>query len=286
VTPPEAENRARAVLAFTKVEGLGNDFLLLDRVEASIEAVERELDELRAAAPRLCDRRRGVGADGILVVGPARCAGSHATMWVVNHDGSRPQMCGNGLRCVGLWLARRPDAPGRTLRVDTDAGLKTCEVTDLAGGWVEVDMGPGRAAPPVTPAAGDGRAFTRVSTGNPHAIAFVAPDEDPEALARRLGPVVEVDPVFEEGTNVELARLEPAGPITLWVWERGCGITHACGTGACATAFAAVQRGDRPAGQPIEVRLPGGPLSIEVPEDPEQGIRMAGPARIVFEGTI
>jgi diaminopimelate epimerase len=272
-------------LRFTKVEGLGNDFLLLDRTGATLDAIERELDRLRDAAPRLCDRRRGVGADGILLVGPARHPTSDATMWVVNHDGSRPQMCGNGLRCVALWLARRPGSRG-SIRVDTDAGVKTCDVNESGEPWVEVDMGPGRALETVTPLAGDGRAFAQVNMGNPHAIAFVQDGEDPELLARRLGPGVEIDPVFEEGTNVELARLEPDGPITLWVWERGCGITDACGTGACATAFAAVLRGDRPAGKPIEVRLPGGSLSITVPEPSQAGVRMAGPARIVFSGEI
>lgn len=272
-------------LQFTKVEGLGNDFLLLDRTHVNLDAIERELDELRRVAPRLCDRRRGVGGDGILVVGPARLSTSDATMFVVNHDGSRPQMCGNGLRCVALWLARRHGKPRPA--VDTDAGLKTCAVQERAdGAWVEVDMGPGRALGSVTPAAGRGRSFVRISMGNPHAVAFVREDEDPEGLARTLGPGIERDAVFEEGTNVELAKLESGDAITLWVWERGCGITDACGTGACATAFAAVRRGDRTAGRPIEVRLPGGTLSITVPEDTTAGIQMGGPARLVFSGEI
>ena len=274
-------------LRFTKVEGLGNDFLLLDRVDATLESIELELAELREAAPRLCDRRRGVGGDGILVVGPPRHGSSDATMWVVNHDGSRPQMCGNGLRCVALWLARHHGDAHRELAVDTDAGRKRCQVGERDGTpWVEVDMGPGRELGSVVPAAGDGRGFVRVSMGNPHAIAFVNPGEDPETLARTLGPGVERDPAFEEGTNVELARLEPGGAITLWVWERGCGITDACGTGACATAYAAVRRGDRPSDEAIEVRLPGGSLSIRVPADPAVGIRMGGPARLVFSGEV
>jgi diaminopimelate epimerase len=273
-------------ISFTKVEGLGNDFLLLDRLHATLDAVEDELGHLRALAPRLCDRRRGVGGDGILVVGPRRDPSSDATMWVVNHDGSRPQMCGNGLRCVALWVAQRRKHDDAHLRIDTDAGVKPCHVRASDEAWVEVDMGPGHALGPVTPTAGDGRSFERVSMGNPHAVAFVGPGEDPEALARTLGPKVEVDAAFEEGTNVELARLETQGPITLWVWERGCGITHACGTGACATAFAAVLHGDRRPGQSTEVRLPGGSLTITVPEDPSAGIRMSGPARIVFSGTL
>jgi diaminopimelate epimerase len=194
-------------------------------------------------------------------------------------------MCGNGLRCVALWLSQRLGA--REVAVDTDAGQKRCRVELLDGApWVDVDMGPGHALGPVTPAAARGRAFVAVSTGNPHAISFVNADEDPEALARELGPSIEVDPVFAEGTNVELARVEPDGRIILWVWERGVGITQACGTGACATAFAAVRAGLAPAGEAVEVRLPGGPLAITVSADEAGGIRMVGPARLVFEGTI
>ena len=269
---------------FIKVEGLGNDFIL-------VQGNAHELAGLAERAVALCDRRRGIGGDGILVVGPPSTEGAARTMWVINHDGSRPEMCGNGLRCVALWTAAT--AGNGDVIIDTDDGPKRCLVTPRPDepprpgqhADVEVDMGPARRGPTVTPAAGDGRSFAQVSMGNPHAIAFVNAGEDPAALARGLGPGIEVDPAFPEGTNVELAAVLEDG-IVLWVWERGCGITDACGTGACATAAAAVDAGRCPADTPIRVRLPGGVLTITVPSDPGRGVRMTGPARLVFRGEL
>ncbi|MCX4244697.1 diaminopimelate epimerase [Paraliomyxa miuraensis] len=273
-----------AELVFTKVEGLGNDFLLVDRRSASVDAVEHELRALSALAPRACDRRTGVGGDGILVLGPPREDGHDASMWVINHDGSRPQMCGNGLRCVALVVA---GTGTREVTIDTDAGPRRCRVTADAidAGEVEVDMGPGVELGEHRPTAGEGRTFTGISMGNPHAVTFVGPSEDPEALARRIGPGVERSPEYPEGTNVELAQVRSDG-VLLWVWERGCGITQACGTGACATAVAAVRAGLQPSEAPIAVHLPGGSLEIRVPAEPSQGVRMRGPARVVFEGRL
>jgi diaminopimelate epimerase len=272
-------------LELTKVEGLGNDFLLLDRRDASVAAIEAELVTLAELAPAVCHRRTGVGGDGILVLGPPRVAGHDASMWVVNHDGSRPEMCGNGLRCVALVVA----GVGRhVITVDTDAGPRRCEVIAerAEAGDVEVDMGPGLSLGERSPAAGEGRTFDAVSMGNPHAVAFVGPGEDPEALARRIGPGVERAPELPGGTNVELAQVRPDGSVLLWVWERGCGITEACGTGACATAVAGVRRGLLPTDVPITVQLPGGPLEIRVPADEGAGVRMRGPARVVFHGRV
>ncbi len=198
-------------------------------------------------------------------------------------------MCGNGIRCIALlWAAA--DGPGEhRLTIDTDAGPRRCQVLarSALAGEVEVEMGPGVSLGTRTPAAGEGRTFDAVSMGNPHAVAFVGDDEDPEALARRLGPSLERDPDFPEGTNVEFCKVEsePEG-LRLWVWERGCGITDACGTGACATAVAAARRGLCAFDGPVVVRLPGGPLSIVVPTDPEAQVRMRGPARVVFEGRL
>ena len=266
-------------LTFRKVEGLGNDFLLLDRTQSAPEAVLDEVAALRAAAPALCDRRTGVGGDGLLIVGPAQ-RGVAGSMVVINHDGSRPEMCGNGLRCVAQHLAH---LTGQTsLVVQTDAGPKACVVTGR-GRSVEVgvDMGPGLHLGPKRVASG--RTFLGVSMGNPHAIAFVG--EDPEGHARAEGPAAETDAAFVDRTNVEFALLGEDA-ITLWVWERGCGITQACGTGACATACAAVWSGHYAAGSPIAVDLPGGRLWITVPEDPAAGVHMRGPARIVFDGSV
>lgn len=271
-----------ARLEFRKVEGLGNDFLLLDRLRGVDDA---ELASLREAAPKLCDRRTGVGGDGILIVAPPTKPGSAATMIVINHDGSRPEMCGNGVRCVAQWLAERVD--GGEVRVDTDAGLRVCRVLSDDGvrAQVSVTMGPALALGDQSPAAASPRSFIGISMGNPHAICFVGANEDPERLARELGPKVEVDPAYPERTNVEFCRPDAEG-LTLWVWERGCGITGACGTGACATAAAAVQAGHAKPDRDLVVRLPGGDLSIRVPSDREAEVIMAGPARVAFEGAV
>lgn len=277
-----------AAQTFVKVEGLGNDFLILDRTHLSAGAIARDIDRLQSHARRLCDRRRGVGGDGLLIVGPPQTPGSQATMTVINFDGSRPEMCGNGLRCVAHYVADRMGVANPT--IDTDAGVKACRVEgqpQTVQVEVEVDMGPGTSEGTQTPAAGEDRTFVNVSMGNPHAIHFVAEDEDPEALARGLGPALEVDPAYPERTNVEFARVDPSSKtIVLWVWERGCGITDACGTGACATACAAVWGGYLPADAPIRVDLPGGELLITVPSDRSAGVKMRGPARRVFTGTV
>jgi diaminopimelate epimerase len=271
-----------AAVEFLKVEGLGNDFILLDRRDRAAAQLDAEIAWARAHAPALCDRRRGIGADGILLVGPGSgdAAGS---MIVVNADGSRPEMCGNGLRCVAAYVARHVHSS--TFIVDTDAGPKHAEVRQLERALeaeVRIDMGPGRVLGSQTPAAGEGHTFIGVSMGNPHAVCFV--DAQPEALARRLGPAVELDSAYAPAkTNVEFARVQGRS-IELWVWERGVGITQACGTGACATVVAAVHAGLVPVATPIEVRLPGGRLTIIVPEDPREGVIMIGPCRMAFYG--
>jgi diaminopimelate epimerase len=277
-------------LRFIKVEGLGNDFVLIDRAHLDVVeaawAIELEIAVLRDAAPGLCDRHRGIGADGVIVIAGPRTRGASATMIVINADGSRPQMCGNGLRCVAAHLAR---ASGQArLVVDTDRGPLRCVVTELtdAAAVVDVDMGPPEDLGEVRPAAARDRVFRRVSMGNPHAVTFVGEREDPEALARRIGPAIETDPAFPDRTNVELARLEHDGRVILWVWERGVGITAACGTGACATVAAGCLEGKLARGVRHQVVLPGGPMDIEVPGDPRAGVRMRGPARVAFEGIV
>lgn len=266
-------------LTFRKVEGLGNDFLLVDRTGVPFERALAGLDELQARAPALCDRRTGVGADGILVVA-AGPADEHGSMLVINHDGSRPEMCGNGLRCVAQHLAAAHGL--ETLTIHTDAGPKRCHVRPIdAGVEVDVDMGAGVDLGPREPAAGG--TFHAVSMGNPHAIVFV--DGDPAVACRERGPAIEVDPVFPDRTNVEFARIHNEG-ATLWVWERGVGVTQACGTGACATACAAVWSGLWDAGRPMAIDLPGGRLWITVPENRDAGVRMRGPATVVFDGTV
>ena len=267
-------------LSYLKVEGIGNDFLLVDRLSLGPDELGEELGQLAQRAPALCDRDSGIGADGILVV-TAGTDGAPARMIVINHDGSRPEMCGNGLRCVAHYVADRLELGERAFDVLTDAGALRCAVLerqDDAHADVSVDMGPARFGETKTPPAAEGRRFVDVSMGNPHTIAFVGPDEDPEQLARGLGPAIEVDPLYPDRTNVEFARVNDDGSLTLWVWERGCGITLACGTGACATAAAAVAAGHLEAETWIPVHLPGGTLRIRVPAEPGAGVQMQGPS--------
>src|SRR5690606_33293618 len=212
------------MLSFTKYHGLGNDFIVVDT-----ETPERWTAETARA---LCDRHRGIGADGVVLVGPAR-AGARGSMRVLNADGSEPEMCGNGLRCVALHLALADATSQSSFSVHTGAGLLGCDVTrDGESASVTLSMGQASIGPPL-PFDADGRqlTFDRVSTGNPHAILF---DEsfDTEGIDR-LSP--RVSAAIPGGSNVEFA--EQLGPraLKVVVWERGVGRTLACGTGAVAT---------------------------------------------------
>ncbi len=275
-----------AAVSFTKVEGLGNDFILLDRTDHAEDLLAESIEWARAQATALCERRTGIGADGLLVVGPAR-GEAIASMTVINADGSRPEMCGNGLRCVAAWVAER--FASEVVHIDTDAGLRECRVVRREGmaAEVRIDMGPAVVSGKRLPKAGGGREFVSVSIGNPHAVCFVEAIDDPETLARHYGPAVENDAAYQPAkTNVEFAQLEDDGSISLWVWERGVGITAACGTGACATAAAAVSEGLVAPDQPVLVTLPGGTLTIVVPADSSRGVAMTGPCRQVFSGVV
>jgi len=253
---------------FAKYEGLGNDFVVVDGPLMS-----------PARARRLCDRRRGIGADGVLTVMAPRQGGA-AYMHVYNSDGSAAAMCGNGIRCVARHLAETRGLGG-TFVVETDAGPRRCTVHRDAAGAVEavsVEMGPARIeGEQEFDVRGERLRALRVSMGNPHAVFF---GEASRARAEALGPGVEA--AVAGGVNAGFAAPR-AGGLDLVVWERGAGLTEACGTGACAAAAAAVQRGLVRAGVPVEVRLPGGPLTITVGEG-LGSVAMRGPAAWVFEG--
>ncbi len=253
-------------LAFVKYEGLGNDFVVLS---AAPDALGAE------AARRLCDRHLGVGADGVLVVAPPT-AGGDARMIVLNADGSRPEMCGNGLRCVAAFVAAERGA--RALVIETDAGPKRCVVG--ADGAVEIEMGRAIAEGAVElEIAGERLTLARVSMGNPHAITF-----EPFPAFHALGLAVATHAAFPDGTNFEVARVVGPREIEVVVWERGVGPTLACGTGACAVAVEACRSGRAPFDAAITVRLPGGALQITV--SPSLDVSMRGPARRVFRGEL
>jgi diaminopimelate epimerase len=296
-----------STLPFTKVEGLGNDFLVVD-LRARAGSGEAAAVQNPEFVRRVCDRHFGVGGDGVLAILPTLPGvEGDARMRVLNADGSEAEMCGNGIRCVAKVLYESdPALRRRVLKIDTGAGLLACELTATDGrvDSVTVEMGRPRLTRdelPLTP-GGAGRAvreaitsegrtfhFTAVSMGNPHAVIFVDdPAEDLMALAKRFGPALEVAPAFPRRTNVEFARVRQAGDaaqIDLVVWERGCGITLACGTGACATAVAAAVEERLPRGREILVHLPGGPLAITVAPD-DSGVRMRGPAHTVFRSEL
>ncbi len=287
---------------FAKYHGLGNDFVVVD-----LRGGEPPGPSVQdpAVARVICHRHFGVGADGVLAVLPPRSDGADATMRVINSDGSEAEMCGNGLRCTVKFLAERDPAFARraALTIDTGFGPLTCDVRrngDVVE-TVSVEMGRPRltrreipmTGPPdegcvAAPMSITGRQLlvTAVSTGNPHAVSFV--DETGPALmalARDIGPAIEVSDWFPRKANVEFAHLHAPDRIELVVWERGCGITLACGTGACATVVAACLRGFASAGSDVAVTLPGGTLSIRVAPD-LSGVRMTGPARHVFDSDL
>ena len=267
-------------LAFDKYEGLGNDFVLVE--------ADREDAVTPAVARALCDRRFGVGADGVLLVLPPRDAtsGAIARMKVINADGSVPEMCGNGLRCAVLHLARKQARATGDLTFDTDAGPKPCVVDDRDGrGLVTIDMGVVRVGDDVRielgPDAADAWEVTLADAGNPHAI-ITRPAT--RAVIDAVGPRIATHARFPAGTNVEFATFRKTQPraIDLVVWERGVGVTQACGTGACATVAVGVAKKLLPAGEETIVNLPGGALSITVRTDGHAIMR--GPARHVFAG--
>lgn len=267
-------------LTFDKYQGLGNDFLVVRWEDPETFGVER--------ARQLCDRHFGVGGDGVLLVSPPTSAGARARMTVLNADGSRPEMCGNGLRCVALALAvegkARGTASSESFVVDTDAGPRACKVELDAGSvpsaLVTTHMGKAELQGQLTVRCGEeDYSFERVSMGNPHAIRFGAPEST--ARVDEYGPLVSSR--VEGGSNVEFATVVTERRVDVVVWERGVGRTLACGTGAAATAVAAALAGHVPFDAPVTVRLPGGPLEISVRRE-DLAVELRGPARWVFQG--
>ena len=285
-------------MRFAKYHGLGNDFLVVDlrNVSPADAAAAQEPDRVIA----LCDRQFGVGGDGVLAVLPSDTA--DVRMRVLNSDGSEAEMCGNGIRCVAKELYERGDLRKPEIAIDTGAGRLTCAI-EAEGGVarsVTVEMGAPhllRGDLPMTGPAGErcveqaldiagtSRAITCVSMGNPHAITFVGSRDEAWQLAHTVGPKVEHHPWFPRRTNAEFAHVKSRREIDLVVWERGCGITLACGTGACATAVAAIVTGRAEEASPVRVNLPGGALEITVHAG-LTGVAMKGPALHVFDGVV
>ena len=257
-------------MRFTKMQGCGNDFLVFDPGE--VEGVD--LSEL---ARRACDRHFGVGADGILVPAPSGIA--DLEMVYLNSDGSPSEMCGNGLRCLARYAADRGVAGGPALTVATGAGVK--KVVLFEDGSSRVDMGAPRLGGGVEVG---GFRFVRVSTGNPHAVAFLKSAAEVEELdLPAVGPPIEKDAVFPERTNVEFGFARGGHDVRMRIWERGAGETLASGSGSCAVAVAAIAQDL--AQSPVNVYLDGGIVEVEWSGEDEPAY-MKGPAQYICSGEL
>jgi diaminopimelate epimerase len=247
---------------FLKMEGLGNDFVVV--------AGPFEPDESTVSA--WCDRRRGIGADGVLVVTPIDASTVRMEYW--NADGSPAEMCGNGLRCVARYAVDEGLVDAESFTVETAVGPRTVEV---GPDRVRAELGPVEAAGRSTSLAGYDLAS--VSVGNPHAVAFV--DDCHAVPVEAAGPMIEGDPSYPERTNVEFATVVTPARLALRVWERGVGETLACGSGAAATVAEAYRSGRT--GPAVTVVLPGGELDVEIID----GVAwIEGPARTAFRGVV
>jgi diaminopimelate epimerase len=275
-------------IEFTKYHGLGNDFILIDNRCDLTPLITPEM------AIKMCDRHFGIGADGVIFALPGQ-KGTDYTMRIFNSDGSEPEMCGNGIRCLAAFLTELEGISRSKdyYLIHTLAGVIRPQLTD--DGQVKVDMGSPRLLAqeiPTTLVPGDSKVInlpleignqtwhiTCVSMGNPHCITFV---EDVASIpVEIIGPQFEHHPVFPQRTNTEFIQVVNPSHLKMRVWERGAGITLACGTGACASLVAGVLNNlcDRMA----IIELPGGNLEIEWSET-DQRIYMTGPAERVFTG--
>ena len=283
------------------MHGLSNDYIYVDCFSQRLNGVDRP-----ALSRAISDRHRGVGSDGlILICPPEPGVDADLRMEMYNADGSRGEMCGNGIRCVAKYALdhglvdqgrhRRGAAPEATLRVQTDRGvlILTCHIVEGSVQRVRVDMGPPILRPADIPmelsgdmcvrfelnVGGSPQIVTCVSMGNPHAVVFV--DNVATVDLLRIGPLIERHAMFPNRTNAHFAQSHSPREVTMRTWERGSGITQACGTGACAVLVAGVLEGrlDRAA----TLHLPGGDLEIEWPDD-GASVFKTGPAVEIFSG--
>ena len=272
-------------MRFVKMHGLGNDYIYVDTTRERVE-------DPQGLAVAMSRPHVGVGADGLVLIGASQCA--DLSMRMFNADGSEGEMCGNDVRCIGKYAYERGLVRRETMTLQTRAGVKTQRLTVEDGrvSRVRVDMGaPILDGPSIPALLGEGRIVRRpleaggrafevtcVSMGNPHAVIFLHEDVDAFDVGR-YGPLLERHAAFPNRTNVEFAALVAPGRIRMRVWERGSGMTLACGTGACATAVAASLCGLT--GERSTLVLDGGELDVEWSGGT---VYMTGPAAFVFEG--
>ena len=275
-------------MEFTKVHGLGNDFILLEP-----EAYGQQ--DVAALAVKLCDRHTGVGADGLLLTASPTTGAADIRMRIINQDGSEAEMCGNGIRCFARYVYERGLVLQPTFRIETKGGIMTPYLT-LENGRVtavRVDMGPVIFDRARIPALGSGRCVlaeplqledgsrwtvTSVLMGVPHTVIFL--DSLSDELVQNIGPKVEKNAMFPQGTNVNFVVVHHRGDIEVRTWERGAGATLACGTGCCAAVVAACQNGYTDRNVTVHLRL--GDLQVAYREDGH--VWMTGPAELVYHG--
>lgn len=276
-------------IGFTKMHGLGNDFVLVDVRTGP----NRDWPDL---AVKMCDRHFGIGADGLIMILASQVASLR--MRIINSDGSEAQMCGNGIRCLAKYAYDRGLVQDRSLAIETMAGVKKVDLEvakDQVTG-VRVDMGPPSFDPASLPVrvdapavkdfplvvAGREYAVSCISMGNPHTIIFTDSDTLNQIDLSQIGPLIEHHEMFPERTNVEFCSALDDGTLRVRVWERGAGITLACGTGACASAVSAMTHGlVEPS---VKVVLPGGNLLVEW-SGWEEPVYMSGSASYICDGT-
>ena len=257
---------------FTKMHGLGNDYLYVyGEVPSNIEELSTKLSE----------RHFGAGSDGMIYISPSAVA--DFKMRIFNADGSEAKMCGNGIRCVGKYVYDKGYTDKKSLTVETLSGIKTLELGVSFGKVKSVTVDMGQAVPDedmTLNVDGETVILTPVSVGNPHAVIFV--DDIEKAPLITLGTKIEHHEAFSDGVNVEFVQVLGNSELRMRVWERGSGVTMACGTGACASAVAAVKKKYCAPCDPISVHLDGGTLKITVTSDNK--VTMTGPAEFVYEG--
>ncbi|MGY6529223.1 MAG: diaminopimelate epimerase [Cyanobacterium sp.] len=277
-------------MQFSKYHGLGNDFILIDNRQSDQPLVSP------TQAVEMCDRHFGIGADGVIFVLPPQNDCDY-TMRIFNSDGSEPEMCGNGIRCFAQFVTELEgkEEVGRTYPIHTLAG--TITPTIKGEGMIRVDMGEPELNPSKIPTtlnqggekvvsesltvAGKSYQVSCVSMGNPHCLVFV--DKVADIELEKIGPLFETHEVFPQKTNTEFIEVVRPDYVKMRVWERGAGITLACGTGACATVVAGVLNGK--CDRTCTVELPGGCLEIEWNEE-DNHVYMTGPALKVFSGNM
>jgi diaminopimelate epimerase len=267
--------------AFLKMHGLGNDFAVFDARNGTLALNER-------CAKAVADRRFGIGCDQVIVIGKG-ANGADATMRILNADGGEVEACGNATRCVAKLLMEERDVA--SVKIDTPGGLLVCR--DAGDGLVTVDMGKPEFDWKKIPLSRDvttekfsfdldGKTVeaSAVATGNPHCVLFVSDAED--VPVETIGPKIENHTLFPARVNVEFVTVRSRNDLRMRVWERGVGVTSACGTGACASAVAAMRRGL--ADRKVDVALDGGTLTIEWTADDH--ILMTGPATLAYRGDV